>query len=101
MLNDLAQRGVRKYTAAPPLYRVLWRLGFDIAPPPFATFWSNALLMGMGGLLPMVLAKAEASQVGGLSSGPSAMIIRVTLVNGLRLSGPSFEQVAADRKIHA
>lgn len=46
MLNDLAQKGVGKYTAAPPVYRALWRLGFDVAPPPFAAFWSNALLMG-------------------------------------------------------
>jgi hypothetical protein len=47
MLNDLAQKGIGRYTAAPPLHRLLWRLGFDVAPPPFATFWSNALLMGV------------------------------------------------------
>ena len=47
MLNDLAQRGVGKYTAAPPLYRVLWRLGFDVTPPPFAAFWSNVLIPGV------------------------------------------------------
>jgi hypothetical protein len=46
MLNDLAQRGVRKSTAAPWFYQMLWRLGFDIAPPLFGVFWSNALVMG-------------------------------------------------------
>jgi len=47
MLNDLAQRGVKKYTAAPPLYRALWRLGVDPKPPLFASFWSNTLILGV------------------------------------------------------
>lgn len=47
MLNDLTHRGVNKYTAAPPLYRALWRLGFDVAPPVFGISWPTALLMGV------------------------------------------------------
>jgi uncharacterized protein DUF6404 len=46
MLNDLAQRGIGRYTAAPPFYRLMWRLGLDVTPPPFASFTSTALVMG-------------------------------------------------------
>jgi Family of unknown function (DUF6404) len=46
LLKDLAQRGVRQYTVAPPLYRLLWRLGIEATPPHFASFWSLALAMG-------------------------------------------------------
>jgi hypothetical protein len=46
LLNDLSQRGVSKYTVAPPLYRLLWRLGLEITPPHFASFWSLTLAMG-------------------------------------------------------
>ena len=46
LLKDLTQRGARQYTIAPPLYRVLWRLGIEATPPHFARFWSLALTMG-------------------------------------------------------
>ena len=47
MLKDLGEKGIKKYTAAPPLYRLLWRLGFDVAPPLFASFWLITLQMGV------------------------------------------------------
>jgi hypothetical protein len=47
LLNDLGQRGVGKSTVAPPLYRILWRLGVEATPPLFASFWSTALMMGV------------------------------------------------------
>jgi hypothetical protein len=47
LLKDLTQRGVRQYTVAPPLYRLLWRLGIEATPPHFASFW--ALVLAMGG----------------------------------------------------
>jgi hypothetical protein len=46
LLRDLSQRGISKYTTAPPLYRLLWRLGLEVPPPHFASFGSLALLMG-------------------------------------------------------
>jgi hypothetical protein len=46
LLNDLAQRGVGKYSAAPPIYRLLWRMGYQVPPPHFAGFWPLALIMG-------------------------------------------------------
>ena len=48
LLDDLGRRGLNRYTIAPPLYRLLWRLGLKINPPLFASFWSLALLMGVG-----------------------------------------------------
>src|ERR1700692_1731967 len=46
MVKDLSSRGIWKSTAAPPLFRLLWHMGIDIAPPIFGNFWSNALLQG-------------------------------------------------------
>ena len=31
---------------APPLLRLLWKMGFKIPPLPFASFWQITLLMG-------------------------------------------------------
>ena len=39
-LRDMRQKGVRSWTAAPPAYRLLWRLGIKVRPLPFASFWS-------------------------------------------------------------
>src|SRR5437867_3917295 len=47
MLKDLSEKGVGKNTAGPPFYRLLWRFGFDVTPPPFASFWSITLQMGV------------------------------------------------------
>jgi uncharacterized protein DUF6404 len=46
LLNELSQRGVSKYTVAPPLYRILWRLGLEAKPPHFASFWSLTFTVG-------------------------------------------------------
>lgn len=48
LLNDLGQRGISRYTIAPPMYRLLWRLGIELKPPHFASFWSLAAVMGVG-----------------------------------------------------
>jgi len=45
-LKVLASTGMWRSSYAPPLLRLLWRLGFDVPPPHFGTFWSNALSMG-------------------------------------------------------
>jgi hypothetical protein len=42
-LRDMRQRGVGKFRAAPPIYRLLWRLGIKVRPPVFASFWSLAV----------------------------------------------------------
>ncbi len=47
LLKDLGQRGIGKYTIAPPLYRLLWSLGIKVKPPHFAGFWSLTIIMGM------------------------------------------------------
>jgi hypothetical protein len=47
-LRDMRQKGVRSWTAAPPLYRLLWHLGIKVRPPLFASFrslyWLRAVL---------------------------------------------------------
>jgi ABC-type branched-subunit amino acid transport system permease subunit len=56
LLQDLGQKGVGRYTIAPLLYRLLWRLGIKVRPPLFASFWSLVVITGLGyGLLLFVL----------------------------------------------
>jgi Family of unknown function (DUF6404) len=38
--------GISPYTLAPPIYRLFWRLGLEVAPPLFSAFLTNVLLMG-------------------------------------------------------
>ena len=47
LVDDLGKRGVGAYTVAPPVYRLLWRLGIDVVPPHFAAFWPLAVSMGV------------------------------------------------------
>ena len=47
-LSDMHQRGIRKYRAAPPIYRLLWRLGINVRPPLFASSWSLAVPFAVG-----------------------------------------------------
>jgi hypothetical protein len=43
---DLRARGVWRSTAAPPLYRLLWRLGVAAPPPLFQSFLSLTGVLG-------------------------------------------------------
>ena len=43
---EMAQLGVGSYTAAPPLFRLLWALGLRVPPPLFLGYGALALLMG-------------------------------------------------------
>jgi hypothetical protein len=45
-LRDMRQRAVgwrARWSAVPPIYRLLWRLGIKVRPPVFASFWSLAV----------------------------------------------------------
>ncbi len=46
LVEELGQQGIDSYTAAPPLFRLLWMLGLDIPPPFFLGFHKLALVMG-------------------------------------------------------
>jgi uncharacterized protein DUF6404 len=46
-VEELRTRRVRKATAAPLLYRLLWRLGVAIPPPLFQSFLGAAVLHGL------------------------------------------------------
>ena len=47
MQRHLASVGVPPTTSAPPLWRLLWRLGIQIPPPLFTRFLPLALFMGI------------------------------------------------------
>lgn len=46
-IADMKKRGVGEYTAAPPLYRLLWFMGMKIPPPHFQGFVALALGTGI------------------------------------------------------
>lgn len=45
-LDIMAAKGMWRSNYAPPLHRLLWKLGVNIPPPPFTFFWHNVLLFG-------------------------------------------------------
>lgn len=45
-LARLAATGIMKSNYAPPLFRILWKMGVYLRPPHFANFISNFLLTG-------------------------------------------------------
>ena len=45
-LDTLSKTGVWKSNYAPPIHRLLWRMGFVVAPPHFASFTSNLVSYG-------------------------------------------------------
>ena len=47
MYRHMAMLGVPKSTAAPPAWRLLWRLGVEVPPPLFTPFVPSALAMGV------------------------------------------------------
>lgn len=46
-LKLLEKTGIMRSNYAPPYLRLLWRMGFDVAPPHFSPFWQNALFTGV------------------------------------------------------
>lgn len=45
-LAILANTGISRSSYEPPYLRLLWRLGFDVAPPHFVPFWRILLIAG-------------------------------------------------------
>lgn len=43
---QLAMLGIAPSVFAPPLWKLLWRLGIDVPPPLFMGFWRTVLAMG-------------------------------------------------------
>jgi hypothetical protein len=46
-LKLLASTGILRSNYEPPLLRLLWRLGLNVPPPHFASFWGNAVVSGV------------------------------------------------------
>ena len=46
-VRDLRGRGVGAFTAAPPIFRWLWRLGVGVPPPLFIPFGKSAIALGV------------------------------------------------------
>src|SRR5260370_25773652 len=46
LIADLGKQGMNAYTVAPPIFRLLWKMGIHVPPPLFLGFFSLALLNG-------------------------------------------------------
>ena len=46
LIEKLGKQGVDSDTAAPPLFRLLWKLGLHLTPHFFLSFGNLALVMG-------------------------------------------------------
>ena len=46
MRRQLTELGIANSTAAPPLWKLFWRMGWAVPPPPFMGFGQITLLMG-------------------------------------------------------
>jgi hypothetical protein len=46
-INYLVKLGIWKSNAAPHLIKLLWRLGLNVPPPHFGSFFRNALCLGV------------------------------------------------------
>jgi hypothetical protein len=52
MYSELPDKGIRRLTFAPPVYRLLWKLGVEVPPPHFSSFIFLFLTFGISfGLL--------------------------------------------------
>ena len=47
IVEELHAQGVARYTTAPPLYRLAWRLGLEIPPPLYQPFKTLAVNFGI------------------------------------------------------
>jgi hypothetical protein len=80
LIADLQERGVRRYDIDPPLFRVLWSLGIQVAPPLFLGFFSLMAWFGLsfGGLwgVAMWFIQWRGAQVrlSGLSAAQSSQV---------------------------
>ncbi len=43
----LARTGIMKRNYLPPTYPILWRLGLEVPPPHFLSFWNLLLITGL------------------------------------------------------
>ena len=73
MYEHLPALGISPYTAAPPVYRLLWRLGVEVPPPLFTRFFPLALVMGAffaigwGGFMWLFFWSRESAPAGGIA----------------------------------
>lgn len=58
MYRHMPTLGLSRWSFAPPLYRAVWKLGFEIPPPHFSSFTQLALFQGAYFALAMGLAMA-------------------------------------------
>lgn len=47
MMEDLEKRGVGRWTSAPPIFRLLWRMGGRVPPPCFLPWGRLVLVFGI------------------------------------------------------
>ena len=55
IIEELRAQGVSRFTSAPPAYRILWRLGFQVPPPFYLSFSRMAITYGGAFAMAMIV----------------------------------------------
>jgi hypothetical protein len=55
MVKELEAQGVNRYTSAPPIYRLAWRLGFRVKPPLYQSFGVRTVIFGLSFVIVFVV----------------------------------------------
>ncbi|HET6633096.1 MAG TPA: DUF6404 family protein [Rhodanobacteraceae bacterium] len=76
MYRHMETLGVGRSTAAPPAWRLMWRLGWDVPPPMFLPFWRLAFAVGLAFGLPWGVALMV------VTSLPLLVIAAVAILGG-------------------
>ena len=80
LIEELGQQGIGPYTVAPPLFRLLWRLGLEVPPPFFLGFRQLTLLLGISfgvlwGAIMWLWVWRELGLVGSLAVGVPSTVL--------------------------
>ncbi len=93
-LAYLRSRGVRKSSAAPPIYHLLWALGIPIPPPHFQSFLGLLLLNGGFYFLIMtgvILGVSEQLETALVLGGLSGLVFGTVMAAFMRLQAGRLE----------
>jgi hypothetical protein len=102
MYRHMDALGIRRSTAAPPVWRLMWRMGWEVPPPLFLGFWPLALGTGLTfcvvwGLCMLVLDPAIPPSVTGLlaiigGAGFGLVFAAVIRIKSIRHKLPSWSE---------
>jgi hypothetical protein len=90
----LARTGMPRRSYAPPMYRHLWRLGINLPPIHFASFWTN-LAVYASLMVGVIMFSSLASDFTVLGHAKSAREIEIMVITALVVGSVTAAGIAA------